>query len=77
MGGSIVDIAAIQIAELLQQNDSPGTVWYSRKANRFRLTGEGYRPKKGESCCGVYLPGAPPEALAEDFQFVIDNEDLP
>lgn len=63
--------AAEAISYLLRKWNLPGTVYYSPIRRKFKLTAEGYHPLSGDICVGVYLPGAPVELMAEDFDFVL------
>ena len=59
--------AAAIVADMLREWQVPGSVWYHPATRRFRLSAEGYEPSEGEFCVGVYLPDAPVEMLATDF----------
>lgn len=59
--------AALIVASMLRDWKLPGAVYYEPRLKRFRLVGEGYKPKRSEICCGTYMPDVDIEMLAEDF----------
>jgi len=68
--------AAQIVAGMLADFGLVGSVWYSPKGRRFRLTGDGHEPGPAEVFVGAYLPDCDAAMLAEDFAAVLGEQSM-